>query len=68
MMISDSSKAMDACRALGALELQIVDEVSSVLWAPDAALQAVGRAHRDGTHHPVADLLLHFEASDRSRP
>ena len=33
-----------------------------VLWTPpDAALQAVGRAHRDGTHHPVADLLLHFQ-------
>ena len=27
----------------------------------DAALQAVRRAHRDGAHHAVADLLLHLE-------
>ena len=28
---------------------------------PDPALQAVGRAHRDGAHHPVPDLLLDLE-------
>ena len=32
-----------------------------VLSTPDPALQAVGGAHRDGAHHPVADLLLHFQ-------
>jgi hypothetical protein len=27
----------------------------------EAALQAVGGAQRDGPHHAVAELLLHFE-------
>ena len=28
---------------------------------PDATLQSIGRPHRDGAHHPIANLLLDLE-------
>jgi hypothetical protein len=35
---------------------------------PQAALQAVGRAQRDGAHHAVAQLLLHFQRDQTRCP
>jgi hypothetical protein len=37
-----------------------------VLRTIDAAAQAVGRAQRDGAHHAVAQLLLHFQGERRA--
>jgi hypothetical protein len=37
-----------------------------VLRDHQAATQAVGRAQRDGAHHAVAELLLHFERQRRA--